>query len=194
MHIKQANQSRDKLNKKIKDMSPTDKLLEESTKVLETSQVKAGLEVWIPSLQTCGTILSSHISKSNEVLVQVGIAKMNLKLKQLSPYLPAISNSSKTVSKNVNGSVHTNIVSKTQSVSSEINVIGQTVEEAIYVIDKYIDNCAMANLSPIYIVHGKGTGKLRDGIHKYLRKNSHVKSFRLGTFGEGEMGVTVVEL
>ena len=52
----------------------------------------------------------------------------------------------------------------------------------------------MANLSPIYIVHGKGTGKLRDGIHKYLRKNSHVKSFRLGTFGEGEMGVTVVEL
>ena len=83
---------------------------------------------------------------------------------------------------------------KAQNISSEINVIGQTVDEAIFVIDKYLDDCAIAKLSPVRIVHGKGTGKLREGIHKFLKTNSHVKSFRLGTYGEGEMGVTVVEL
>lgn len=83
---------------------------------------------------------------------------------------------------------------KVQNISSEINVIGQTVDEAIFVIDKYLDDCAIAKLSPIRIVHGKGTGKLREGIHKFLKTNPHVKSFRLGTFGEGEMGVTIVEL
>ena len=83
---------------------------------------------------------------------------------------------------------------KSQNISSEINVIGMSVDEATFVIDKYIDDCAIAKLSPVRIVHGKGTGKLREGIHKYLKTNPHVKSFRLGTFGEGEMGVTVVEL
>ena len=83
---------------------------------------------------------------------------------------------------------------KAQNISSEINVIGMNVDEAIFVIDKYLDDCTIAKLSPIRIVHGKGTGKLREGIHKYLKTNSHVKNFRLGTFREGEMGVTVVEL
>ena len=83
---------------------------------------------------------------------------------------------------------------KAQTISSEINVIGMNVDEATFVIDKYLDDCAIAKLSPVRIVHGKGTGKLREGIHKFLKTNPHVKSFRLGTFGEGEMGVTVVEL
>lgn len=83
---------------------------------------------------------------------------------------------------------------KSQTISSEINVIGMNVDEATFLIDKYLDDCAIAKLSPVRIVHGKGTGKLREGIHKYLKTNPHVKSFRLGTFGEGEMGVTVVEL
>ena len=83
---------------------------------------------------------------------------------------------------------------KSKNISSEINVIGLNVDEAIFLIDKYLDDCAIAKLSPIRIVHGKGTGKLRQGIHSFLKTNSHVKSFRIGTFGEGEMGVTVVEL
>lgn len=83
---------------------------------------------------------------------------------------------------------------KSQNISSEINVIGCTVDEALFIIDKYIDDCAIAKLSPIRIVHGKGTGKLRQGIHTYLKTNPHVVSYRLGTFGEGEMGVTVIEL
>ena len=83
---------------------------------------------------------------------------------------------------------------KSQNISSEINVIGMNVDEATFVIDKYLDDCAIAKLSPVRIVHGKGTGKLREGIHKFLKTNPHVVSFRLGTFGEGEMGVTIVEL
>ena len=83
---------------------------------------------------------------------------------------------------------------KSQNISSEINVIGLNVDEATFIIDKYLDDCSIAKLSPVRIVHGKGTGKLREGIHKFLKTNPHVKSFRLGTFGEGEMGVTVVEL
>ena len=83
---------------------------------------------------------------------------------------------------------------KSKNISNEINVIGLNVDEAIFTIDKYLDDCVIAKLATVRIVHGKGTGKLREGIHNYLKTNSHVKSFRLGTFGEGEMGVTIVEL
>ena len=83
---------------------------------------------------------------------------------------------------------------KSQHVSPEINLLGLTVDEAINIIDKYLDDCYIAKLSPVRIVHGKGTGALRTGIHNYLKKNKLVDSFRLGTFGEGEMGVTIVTL
>lgn len=83
---------------------------------------------------------------------------------------------------------------KTKTATTEINVIGYNVEEAVFTIDKYLDDCALAKLQTVRIVHGKGTGTLRKGIHAFLKNNSHVKSFRLGTYGEGETGVTVVEL
>lgn len=85
-------------------------------------------------------------------------------------------------------------ISKTRSINSEINVIGENVLDATMLIDKFLDDAAMSKLPTVRIVHGKGTGKLRAGIHEYLKTNPHVKSFRMGTFGEGEMGVTVVEL
>ena len=83
---------------------------------------------------------------------------------------------------------------KSQSVSPEINLLGLTVDEAVPLVDKYLDDCFMAKLSPVRIVHGKGTGALRNGIHKYLKTNKYVDSYRMGTFGEGEMGVTIVTL
>ncbi len=205
--IKTANSNRNKLNKKIKELVPNSSLssyeaseLEglNASKKLNPNEVSQGLSVWVPSFNSEGTVLSSHVSKSGEVMVQVGLAKMSLKLEQLTKIAntSGYTNGSNSAngSNNKNGQVHTFSSSKAQMVSSEINVIGQNVEDAIYVIDKYIDNCVLAHLSPIRIVHGKGTGKLREGIHAYLKRNPHVKSFRLGTFGEGEMGVTVVEL
>ncbi len=205
--LKKANEIRNKINDKIKNLKSDEDLLENSNakgyEALTEKDLKEGLIVWVPSLETSGTILNPHVNKSSEVFVQVGLAKMNLKLSNLTKmpdntFNSGIAGQNSNNAKNNNsyehGSVHTIASSKSQFVSSEINVIGQNVDDAIYVIDKYIDNCSLAQLSPIRIVHGKGTGKLREGIHNYLKKNPHVKSFRLGTFGEGEMGVTVVEL
>ena len=87
-----------------------------------------------------------------------------------------------------------NSFSKSKNINTEINVIGETVSDAVLLIDKFLDDCSLAKLSTVRIIHGKGTGKLKNGIHTFLKTNPHVKSFRMGTFGEGEMGVTVVEL
>ena len=71
---------------------------------------------------------------------------------------------------------------------------GQTVDEALVSIDKYLDDAFLSGLREVTLIHGKGTGALRDGIHQYLRRHPHVNTFRLGKYGEGESGVTVVEL
>ena len=187
--IKQANNLRNKLNDKLKAINSVHYTEQNNSfEALAESDVKDGLNVYIASLGSNGFIVGNKINKSNEVQVQVGNMKMNIKLSDLRKSL------TNTVKVKESGKVTTNKESKAKTVSPEINVIGQNVDEAIYVIDKYLDNCASANISPVRIVHGKGTGKLREGIHSFLKKNPHVKSFRIGTFGEGEMGVTVVEI
>ena len=85
-------------------------------------------------------------------------------------------------------------MSKTLSVSPEINLIGMTVDEAMSVLDKYLDDALLSHLNTVRIVHGKGTGALRKGIHEYLRRQKHVKSYHLAEFGEGDTGVTIAEL
>ena len=187
--IKQANNLRNKLNDKLKAINSIHYTEQNNSfEALAESDVKDGLNVYIASLGSNGYIVGNKINKSNEVQVQVVNMKMNIKLSDLRKSL------TNSVKVKESGKVTTNKESKAKTVSPEINVIGQNVDEAIYVIDKYLDNCASANISPVRIVHGKGTGKLREGIHSFLKKNPHVKSFRIGTFGEGEMGVTVVEI
>ena len=129
-------------------------------------------------------------NKSNEVMVQIGGTKTNIKVTNLE--LTSESNSSNKTNNIQKHNSKSSLKSKT--VSSEINVIGENVEDAIFVIDKYIDDCYLSNLQTARIVHGKGTGALRAGIHSYLKTNKIVDNFRLGTFGEGEMGVTIVEI
>lgn len=197
LDVRHANQLRNELNDKIKSLNHS--LISKSSSVVEPikeSDIKEGLEVWVSNLQNKGIVLSKQANKNGEVLVQVGLAKMNLKLDELSLVDGSSTGSDKKSGNKQfeHGKVTTIQDSKTKFVSPEINVIGQTVDDAVYVIDKYLDNCYMSGMSPIRIVHGKGTGKLREGIHNYLKKNPHIDNFRLGTFGEGEMGVTVVEL
>lgn len=187
--LKQSNNLRNKLNDKIRNINSVHYSGQDNSfEAINKNDIKDGLNVYISSLGTNGIILGNTVNKSNEVQVQVGSMKMNVKLSDLRKLSSNITASKST------GKVTTEKSSKTKVISPEINVIGQNVDEAIYVIDKYLDNCASANISPVRIVHGKGTGKLREGIHSFLKKHPHVKSFRIGTFGEGEMGVTVVEI
>ena len=188
--LKQANNLRNKLNDKIRNINSIHYSGQDNSfEAINKNDIKDGLNVYISSLGTNGIILGNTVNKSNEVQVQVGSMKMNVKLSDLRKLSSNVSTTSKST-----GKVTTEKSSKTKVISPEINVIGQNVDEAIYVIDKYLDNCASANISPVRIVHGKGTGKLREGIHSFLKKHPHVKSFRIGTFGEGEMGVTIVEI
>ncbi len=183
-----SNQLRNKLNDKIKELNIID-----SEEVITTNNnltledIKPNMEVYISSFKQNGIVLS-HVNKSKEVQVQIGTIKTKVNIKYL--FLP--NSSSINNKKDVNLSYSK--ISKTKNVKSEIKVIGLNVEEASFVVDKFLDDCSLAKLKTVRIVHGKGTGKLRDGIHKFLKTNHHVKSFRLGTYGEGEMGVTVVEL
>ncbi len=185
------NNLRNKLNKDIKNISVSPLVqqninsTQESNSCISIEDAKPNTEVFVTTLGQNGTIVS-NVSKSNEVQVQVGSMKLSVKLK----YLEKIVNKNK-----INKSTSSySSVSKAKNVSSEINVIGLNVEEAVFVVDKFLDDCSIANLQTVRIVHGKGTGKLREGIHKFLKSNSRVKSFRVGTYGEGEMGVTIVEL
>ena len=123
----------------------------------------------------------------DKVQVQIGAMKLKVDIKYLQEKVSS--------SKNTNNYSYTGRNNlKSQSVSPEINLLGLTVDEAVPLVDKYLDDCFMAKLSPVRIVHGKGTGALRNGIHKYLKTNKYVDSYRMGTFGEGEMGVTIVTL
>ena len=83
-------------------------------------------------------------------------------------------------------------MSKSLSVSPEINLLGRTVDEAVAELDKYLDDALLSHLDTVRIVHGKGTGALRKGVHNYLRRLKYVDSYRLGEFGEGDAGVTIV--
>ena len=182
--LKEANNLRNKLNTLVKNISPISTPVAKSN--LSPTEITIGMNVLFKPLNTVGTILSLP-NKSNDVQIQIGNAKMTANLKNLEK---TSQNSNK---KELHFSTR-DFNFKTKNISSEINVIGLNVEEAIWVIDKYLDDCAISKLSPVRIVHGKGTGKLKNGIHNFLKTNKHVKSFRLGTFGEGEMGVTVVEI
>ena len=85
-------------------------------------------------------------------------------------------------------------LSRGQSVSAELNLLGKTTDEAIMELDKYLDDARMSHLTTVRIVHGKGTGALRKAVQQYLRRQKWVKSYRTGDFGEGDAGVTIVNL
>ena len=141
--------------------------------------------VFVNSLKQDGTIIALP-TKGNTVTVQVGSAKMQVKVDSLSNPREAVT--SKVIPQKVGSNI------KSRTATTEINVIGYNVDEATFAIDKFLDDCVLSHIKTARIVHGKGTGALRSGIHSFLRNHPHVASFRLGLFGEGEMGVTVVEL
>lgn len=183
-NAKQGNQLRKKLNQKIDDLSIA-KSSEEKPVSIDQKDIKIGLTVEIPHLNQVGTVLS-EVTKNDTVQVQIGSIKTYFKISELVVSKKAVKND--TISSRSKHEF------RPAQISPEINVIGQNVEDACFMVDKYLDNCALNGLATVRIVHGKGTGILKKGIQQFLKKHPHVKSYRLGTFGEGEDGVTVVEL
>lgn len=150
---------------------------------------KLGESVKVLSMNLTGTVTSLPDSRGN-VTVQMGILRSQVHISDLEIIEEAPSYSAKQMKRTSKGKMR---MGKSFSVSPEINLLGKTVDEAIAELDKYLDDAYLAHLSSVRVVHGKGTGALRAGIHTYLRRQKHVKSFRLGAFGEGDAGVTIVE-
>ena len=159
-------------------------------KEYKPSDFKLGESVKVLSMNINGTVASLPDNKGN-LTVQMGILRSQVNISDLEIIDETPAYLKKTTRTSGKGKIK---MSKSLSVSTEINLLGKTVDEAVAELDKYLDDASLAHLSSVRIVHGKGTGALRKGIHQYLRRQKHVRSFRLGEFGEGDAGVTIAEL
>lgn len=155
----------------------------------DLATLKAGDKVFVGAMESAGEVVSVNARKK-EAEVLVGSIRMNVKAGDL---FRIVGGKKKDSPKNEVRVVR-NISSNTGAVQTEINLLGMTVSEAIEETDAFIDRAVLAGLEEVKIVHGVGTGKLRDGIREHLRKHKNVAEFRSGKYGEGEAGVTVVKL
>ena len=189
---REMEQERDRLRKKLSGVEKNLAIKTEKKpkKELKAKDLKIGDAVKVLSLNLKGTVSTLPNDKGN-LYVQMGILRSQVNIKDLERIdEPDITGPG--VSKGAGGSGKIKMA-KSASVSMELNLLGKTVDEAIAELDKYLDDAYLAHMPSVRIVHGKGTGALRKGVHNYLRRNKHVKSFRLGEFGEGDAGVTIVE-
>lgn len=159
------------------------------TKQHKASDFRLGESVKVHSLNLTGTVSSLPDAKGN-LYVQMGILRSQVHMSDLSIIEEPLTATERQRQRTSSGKMKMN---KAMTVSPEINLLGKTVDEAIAELDKYLDDAYLSHLSPVRIVHGKGTGALRAGVHNYLKRQKHVKSYRLGAFGEGDAGVTIVE-
>lgn len=190
--IRSMEKNRSKLREKI-DKTQNKNSLKASQapkKTYKISDFKLGEEVKILSMNLEGTINSLPDAKGN-LYVQCGIMRIEAKMSDIefiekgNPY----SNGGKGSKAKVTGGS----LSKASSISMEINLLGKTTDEALSELDKYLDDAYLSHLSSVRVVHGKGTGALRNAVHNFLRRVSYVKSYKLAEYGEGDAGVTIVE-
>ena len=185
---KERGKLREKMSTVDKKLSAKNAAPKKSHKQLTAKDLRIGDSIKVLSLNLKGTVSTLPDAKGN-LFVQMGILRSQVNIRDLEKLDDTVitgGNFSKTGSGKIK-------MSKSASVSTEINLLGKTVDEAIMELDKYLDDAYIAHLPSVRIVHGKGTGALRKGVHNYLRRQKHVKSYRLGEFGEGDAGVTIVE-
>ncbi len=177
-------EKQESLDKKMRNASKPKKIYTEPPKNL-----KPGETVKIVDMNEQATVIKEP-DKNGMVKVQAGIIKLDVHITGLKRV------EDKTSKELAERYVKTTkaFESKTKNVSTELDIRGENVEEAYMSVSKFIDDCYLANISPVSIIHGKGTGILRKGVHEILKKHKYVKDFRLGRYGEGETGVTIVEL
>ena len=187
----EMEKERERLRKKIKDTSAASSLgSQKPKKQHKPSDFKLGESVKVLSMNLTGTVSSLPDSRGN-VTVQMGILRSQVNISDLEIIEEPSLYTQKKFSRTSKGKI---AMGKSLSVSPEINLLGKTVDEAVSELDKYLDDALLSHLNTVRVVHGKGTGALRKGIHEYLRRQKHVKSYHLAEFGEGDAGVTIVEL
>ena len=194
--IRSMERNRTKLREKI-DNTNSKVSINSSTvkrKKNKPSDFKLGEDVRIISLNMEGTINSLPDSKGN-LYVLCGIMRMQAKMDDIEfiDKPDIIVKDMKFKSGDLSKKSHQKSLSKASSISMEINLLGKMVDEAIAALDKYLDDAYLSHLSSVRIVHGKGTGALRNAVHNYLKNVSYVSSYRLAEYGEGDAGVTIVE-
>ena len=186
--VKDMEAERARLREKIKENdSRTAKAAPKPKKKLKAASLHLGDRVRVLSLNLEGTV-STLPNPKGDLFVQMGILRSQVNINDLE-YIGEAENLQKGMTTG-GGKLR---MSKSAAVSTEINLIGMTVDEAIAHLDKYLDDAYLAHVPNVRIVHGKGTGALRTAVHQYLKRCKHVKTFRLGTFGEGDAGVTIAE-
>lgn len=157
-------------------------------KELTAKDISLGDAVKVLSMNLKGTV-SSRPDNKGFLFVQMGIIRSKVHISDLE-LIDEAEITTPAMQRTGAGKIR---MSKAAHVSTEINLLGKTVDEAVAELDKYLDDAYIAHLKSVRIVHGKGTGALRKGVHNYLKRQKHVESFRLGEFGEGDAGVTIVE-
>ncbi|MDE7321731.1 MAG: endonuclease MutS2 [Lachnospiraceae bacterium] len=189
---------RDKISEKNTKLAST---AEKPThKILKPNQIKPGDRVKVVSMGLKGTVSSKPDTKG-DLFVQCGIIRSKVNIKDLvlinEDSVPGVTNYKKGYGGSAGSAKNAGSgrigMSKTATISTEINLLGRTVDEAIAELDKYLDDAYLSHAPSVRIVHGKGTGALRQAVQQYLKRISYVKSFHLGEFGEGDAGVTIAE-
>lgn len=191
---KELEAERTKLREKLDKVDKNLSLKNEKgpKKTISPKKLKIGDGVKVLTMNLNGTV-SSLPNAKGDLYVQMGILRSLVNIRDLELLNePAISGPGMDLMKKNNTGSGKIKMSKSFSVSPEVNLIGMTVDEAIPVLDKYLDDAYLAHLPKVRVVHGRGTGALKAGVHKHLKKLKYVKEFRLGDFGEGDTGVTIV--
>ncbi len=189
---REMEQERTKLREKMDKLAGNIKVVSDTGNekgTLSAKDLQIGDAVKVISLGLKGTVSTLPDAKGF-LFVTLGIMRTKVRIDDLIK-LDEEEITAPNLKRSSSGKIS---MSKSFAVSHEINLLGKTVDEACAELDKYLDDAALAHLNTVRIVHGKGTGALRAGIHKYLKRNKHVQSFRLGEFGEGDAGVTIAAL
>lgn len=183
----ERNRLREKMSSVEKNLTikPTEKTA--SSKQLQAKDIHLGDSVRVLSMNLKGTV-SSLPNAKGDLFVQMGIMRSQVNLRDLE-LIPDVETVNPRTTRTGTGKIK---MSKSASVSTEINLLGKTVDEALAELDKYLDDAYLSHMPSVRVVHGKGTGALRKAVQNYLRRQKHVASYRLGEFGEGDAGVTIV--
>ena len=184
---KKRQKVRDKINEKNERLSLGANKKQPEKKTLDPKKLKKGDTVKIVSMGLKGTVSTLPDAKG-ALFVQCGIMRTQTNVRDL-VLVDEATVTTPTLQRTGAGKIK---MSKTLSVSTEINLLGKTVDEALPALDKYLDDAYLAHLPSVRVVHGKGTGALRSAVHNHLKRLKYVKEFRLGEYGEGDAGVTIV--